>query len=151
MTVRHIRDGIELEPIVKDENFDFQYQQAVTLSRKIILPVEIVFFAEIAEFVTFQGDELILECEYKSDGQLNATFVGVFDINQEQRTGWPINIGRNVPSIHFCHTITTMVSSCVRVRVGARSRSHDGATRCCWVRIAFLGISSILTNRPVFP
>ncbi len=43
MTVRHIRDGIELEPIVKDENFDYQYQQAVTLSRKTILPVEIFF------------------------------------------------------------------------------------------------------------
>ncbi|XP_014227450.1 MOXD1 homolog 1 [Trichogramma pretiosum] len=61
MSLRHVRRGRELEPIVQDRSFDFEYQQTYTLAREAkILP----------------GDELVAECVYDTRGRARPTFGG---------------------------------------------------------------------------
>ncbi|CAG7696652.1 unnamed protein product, partial [Allacma fusca] len=52
LILRHIRNGIELPPLARDNHYDFNYQQYKRLPHEVeILP----------------GDELILECDYDND------------------------------------------------------------------------------------
>ncbi|CAB3380899.1 Hypothetical predicted protein [Cloeon dipterum] len=61
MTLRHIRNGKELAPIVKDSHYDFNYQQARVLSNEVQIE---------------QGDELIMECGYQTINRTEPTFGG---------------------------------------------------------------------------
>lgn len=50
MKLRHVRDGNELERIVEDDNYDFNYQQVRQLTNEtIVLP----------------GDYMITDCAYE--------------------------------------------------------------------------------------
>lgn len=50
MKLRHIRDGAELDRIVEDDNYDFNYQQVRQLEKEVtILP----------------GDYIITDCAYE--------------------------------------------------------------------------------------
>lgn len=61
MSLRHIRRGEELTPIVQDKHFDFDYQQTHTLEHEVkILP----------------GDEIVAECIYDTRGRNKPTFGG---------------------------------------------------------------------------
>ncbi|KAA0192044.1 hypothetical protein HAZT_HAZT001912 [Hyalella azteca] len=60
VTLRHIRDGKELPPILADHHYDFNYQQKRQLAKEVtILP----------------GDHLIVTCSYDSTHRLQPTFV----------------------------------------------------------------------------
>lgn len=59
VVLRHIRDGVELDPIDLNRNYDFNYQQINFIPRVQILP----------------GDEMILECVYNSANR-NVTTLG---------------------------------------------------------------------------
>lgn len=50
MKLRHVRDGIELERIVEDDNYDFNYQQVRQLAN---------------ETVVLPGDYMITDCAYE--------------------------------------------------------------------------------------
>lgn len=53
MKLRHIRDGAEMDRIVEDDNYDFDYQQVRQLSNEtVILP----------------GDYMITDCAYEVFG-----------------------------------------------------------------------------------
>ncbi|XP_039286537.1 MOXD1 homolog 1-like [Nilaparvata lugens] len=59
--LRHIRDGVELPAIAKDENYDFNYQQSRVIEEGIrVLP----------------GDELITECVYETTNRTQPTHGG---------------------------------------------------------------------------
>lgn len=50
MTLRHVRDGKELERIIEDDNYDYNYQQVRQLEReRVVLP----------------GDYIITDCAYE--------------------------------------------------------------------------------------
>ena len=49
--LRHIRNGVELKPIDKNEDYDFNYQEYVR---------------QVNETVILPGDDLILECNYST-------------------------------------------------------------------------------------
>ncbi len=50
MKLRHVRDGIELDRIVEDDNYDFNYQEVRQLSN---------------ETVVLPGDYMITDCAYE--------------------------------------------------------------------------------------
>lgn len=50
MKLRHVRDGIELDRIVEDDNYDFNYQQVRQLPN---------------ETVVLPGDYMITDCAYE--------------------------------------------------------------------------------------
>jgi len=61
LSLRHIRDGIELAPIDSNMDYDFDYQQFIYLDEPVtILP----------------GDELILDCWYDSSNRTQVTVAG---------------------------------------------------------------------------
>ncbi|XP_071518893.1 MOXD1 homolog 1-like [Panulirus ornatus] len=61
LSLRHIRDGQELPRLIKDMNYDFNYQQSRILKQEVtILP----------------GDHLITECNYDSSRRRAPTFGG---------------------------------------------------------------------------
>lgn len=61
MKLRHIRNGIELNRIVEDDNYDFNYQQVRQLENETnILP----------------GDYIITDCAYETLGRKRPTFGG---------------------------------------------------------------------------
>ncbi|KAF5270747.1 hypothetical protein FQA39_LY01485 [Lamprigera yunnana] len=61
LKLRHVRGDKELAPIAQDEHYDFNYQQARTLSHEVtILP----------------GDGLITECTYSTTNRKNPTLGG---------------------------------------------------------------------------
>ena len=61
LQLRHVRDGVELEPIDTNWNYDFDYQNLVSVSDGIeILP----------------GDDLILDCYYNTSDQDDTVFAG---------------------------------------------------------------------------
>ena len=40
LVLRHVRDGVELPPVVKDMTYDFNYQTAIMLDEEVtIMPV----------------------------------------------------------------------------------------------------------------
>jgi len=62
ITLRHIRDGQELEPILRDDNYDFNYQQDRMMENpRRILP----------------GDHLIVECTYNSLQRNKTSYGGI--------------------------------------------------------------------------
>jgi len=61
MVIRHIRNGVEMPPIVRDDYYDFNYQDEVLLNQ----PVQIL-----------PGDDMVLECTYDSSQRNNATVGG---------------------------------------------------------------------------
>ena len=61
MSLRHVRDGVELEPIDVNEHYDFNYQQ-------------VIFHDESRELLP--GDQLILHCSYDTTGDDNMIFGG---------------------------------------------------------------------------
>ncbi|KAJ8686728.1 hypothetical protein QAD02_022522 [Eretmocerus hayati] len=61
LSLKHIREGQELSPIVEDRRFDFEYQQPYTLKKEVqVLP----------------GDELVAECVYDTRDRQRATYGG---------------------------------------------------------------------------
>ncbi|RZF45944.1 hypothetical protein LSTR_LSTR008321 [Laodelphax striatellus] len=61
IVLRHIRDGVELPAIAKDESYDFNYQQSRVIEEGIrVLP----------------GDELITECIYETSNRTQPTHGG---------------------------------------------------------------------------
>ncbi|XP_075210219.1 MOXD1 homolog 1-like [Lycorma delicatula] len=61
ITLKHIRNDIELPAIAEDKNYDFNYQQSRVLSKEIrVLP----------------GDELITECVYDTKNRTQPTYGG---------------------------------------------------------------------------
>ena len=59
--LRHIRGGKELEPLLQDNHYDFNYQAPrEPTSGNRIMP----------------GDDLLLECEYETLDRENATYGG---------------------------------------------------------------------------
>merc|ERR1712083_340982 len=61
MSLRHVRDGVELEPVDVNEHYDFNYQQ-------------VIFHDESRELLP--GDQLILHCSYDTTGDDNMIFGG---------------------------------------------------------------------------
>jgi Copper type II ascorbate-dependent monooxygenase, C-terminal domain len=67
MKLRHVRDGMELERIVEDENYDYNFQQIRQLENETtILP----------------GDYLITDCAYETVGRKRPT-LGGYSTRQE--------------------------------------------------------------------
>lgn len=67
MSLNHIRKGQELSPIVRENHFDFDYQQSYSLDNEVkILP----------------GDELVTECVYGTQDRTRPT-LGGYSANQE--------------------------------------------------------------------
>ncbi|KAI8484838.1 DBH-like monooxygenase protein 1 [Branchiostoma belcheri] len=62
MKMRHVRNGVELPWIRDDENFDFNFQQTVSLQKK----VEVI-----------KGDYLIVECTYNTTDRRKVTYGGL--------------------------------------------------------------------------
>jgi len=61
LSLRHIRDGVELAPLDSNMDYDFNYQQYIYLEEpRTILP----------------GDELIVDCWYDSSDRANVTVGG---------------------------------------------------------------------------
>ncbi|XP_071439423.1 MOXD1 homolog 1-like [Hetaerina americana] len=61
MRLRHLRGGKELQPIVEDNRYDFNYQQTRSLAKEVkVLP----------------GDELVTECVYQTINRTEPTFGG---------------------------------------------------------------------------
>ncbi len=60
LIVRHVRNGVELEPIEADWAYDFDYQQMIAVDNVHVLP----------------GDDLILECHY-TNYRNRTTFGGI--------------------------------------------------------------------------
>ncbi|XP_037081749.1 DBH-like monooxygenase protein 1 [Pollicipes pollicipes] len=58
--LRHFRRGVELPPIVRDDNYDFNYQQLRHVTPRKLLP----------------GDQLTAECVYRSSQRANVTLGG---------------------------------------------------------------------------
>lgn len=59
MKLRHIRDGVELDRVVEDDNYDFNYQQVRQLENETsVLP----------------GDYLITDCAYEVRIYFNTRF-----------------------------------------------------------------------------
>ncbi|CAD7088046.1 unnamed protein product [Hermetia illucens] len=61
MKLRHIRDGKELERIIEDDNYDFNYQQVRQLGN---------------ETVVLPGDIIITDCAYETSNRKWPTFGG---------------------------------------------------------------------------
>lgn len=59
MKLRHIRDGKELERIIEDDNYDFNYQQVRQLGN---------------ETVVLPGDIIITDCAYEVRIQFRVSF-----------------------------------------------------------------------------
>ena len=60
--LRHIRDGVELEPLDWNDNYDFDYQQITT-------------FEEPRTFLP--GDQFVMHCEYDTTGRDGMTLAGL--------------------------------------------------------------------------
>ncbi|OXA39163.1 DBH-like monooxygenase protein 2 [Folsomia candida] len=68
MKFRHFRDGIELEWIMSDGNYDFNFQQSSDLwEERTVLP----------------GDQLTVECVFDSTGRNNTVIAGGFSTREE--------------------------------------------------------------------
>ncbi|XP_049950240.1 MOXD1 homolog 1-like isoform X1 [Schistocerca serialis cubense] len=67
LRLRHVRDKKELKPIVRDDSYDFNYQQARRLQEEV-------------EFLP--GDELVTECVYQTSKRKQPTYGG-FSTKQE--------------------------------------------------------------------
>ena len=69
MELRHIRNGVELEPIEVNDAYDFDYQQttAIDPERGVILTAD---------------DEIILECFYNSMDRTEITFGGLSTVDE---------------------------------------------------------------------
>ena len=61
MSLRHIRDGVELEPIDENEHYDFNYQQMT------IIP---------GQKKLMRGDRMIMSCQYNSKSRISMTYGG---------------------------------------------------------------------------
>ncbi|XP_030383547.1 MOXD1 homolog 1 [Scaptodrosophila lebanonensis] len=61
MSLRHVRAGKELERIIEDENFDYNYQQVRQLAN---------------ETVVLPGDYIITDCAYETTNRKRPTFGG---------------------------------------------------------------------------
>ncbi|XP_062127901.1 MOXD1 homolog 1 [Drosophila sulfurigaster albostrigata] len=61
MSLRHVRDGKELDRIVEDDNYDYKYQQYHQLAN---------------ETVVLPGDYIITDCAYETVHRKRATFGG---------------------------------------------------------------------------
>ncbi|XP_068248771.1 DBH-like monooxygenase protein 1 [Palaemon carinicauda] len=61
ISIKHIRNGVELPTVFKDMNYDFNYQQQRILKE---------------EMVVLPGDTLIVECDYDSTKKAKPTFGG---------------------------------------------------------------------------
>ncbi|CAL4062052.1 unnamed protein product, partial [Meganyctiphanes norvegica] len=67
IAVKHIRDGKELPTVLKDDHYDFNYQQNRVLKEEMtILP----------------GDTLMVECTYNSSSRQKPTFGGVTTLDE---------------------------------------------------------------------
>ncbi|CAL1540453.1 unnamed protein product [Lymnaea stagnalis] len=62
MRTRHIRNGVELAPILEDNTYDFNYQQTRILKREIAVK---------------KGDFLVTECDYDSRQRTRVTYGGL--------------------------------------------------------------------------
>ncbi|XP_002734974.1 DBH-like monooxygenase protein 1 homolog [Saccoglossus kowalevskii] len=60
--LRHIRDGIELPNIIKDDYYDFNYQELHQLTPEVILKA---------------GDSLMVECDYETMGKSSPVYGGL--------------------------------------------------------------------------
>ena len=88
MSLRHIRSGKELEPIVQDRSFDSEYQQTYTLGKEAkILP----------------GDELVAECVYDTHGRTKPTFGG-YAASQEMCLAFVMHYPRT--PLAACYSMT---------------------------------------------
>lgn len=58
--LRHIRDGVELPPIAKDDHYDFNYQQS-----RIVSPPRKIY----------PGDIILTECEFDTTERTTITYV----------------------------------------------------------------------------
>ncbi|XP_064598301.1 DBH-like monooxygenase protein 1 homolog [Liolophura sinensis] len=58
---RHFRKGVELQPIIKDDNYDFNFQETRMLQKEVEIQA---------------GDHLISECHYSSIHRNKVTFGG---------------------------------------------------------------------------
>lgn len=88
MSLKHIRRGKELPPIVQDNQFDFDYQQSHTLGREVqVLP----------------GDELVAECVYDTRGRPKATFGG-YAASQEMCLAFVVHYPRT--PLAACYSMT---------------------------------------------
>lgn len=88
LSLRHIRQGRELPPIVQDNQFDFDYQQSLTLEHETkILP----------------GDELVVECVYNTRGRTKPTFGG-YAASQEMCLAFVLHYPRT--PLAACYSMT---------------------------------------------
>ncbi|XP_058803916.1 MOXD1 homolog 1 [Phymastichus coffea] len=88
MSLRHIRQGQELAPIVQDKHFDFDYQQSHTLEREVkILP----------------GDEIVAECVYDTRDRTKPTFGG-YAAHQEMCLAFVVHYPRT--PLAACYSMT---------------------------------------------
>ncbi|KAH9500336.1 DBH-like monooxygenase protein 1 [Bulinus truncatus] len=62
LRTRHFRNGIELEPVMEDNSYDFNYQETRKLKEERIVK---------------KGDSFIVECEYDSRGRTGVTYGGL--------------------------------------------------------------------------
>nr|XP_036230713.1 MOXD1 homolog 1 [Bactrocera oleae] len=61
MTLRHVRDGKELERIIEDDNYDYNFQQVRQLEQEVVV---------------MPGDYIITDCAYETLNRKQPTFGG---------------------------------------------------------------------------
>ncbi|XP_059175991.1 uncharacterized protein LOC131955763 [Physella acuta] len=62
LRTRHVRNGVELPPLMEDNNYDFNYQETRMLKEERVIK---------------KGDTLIVECDYDSTGRTGITYGGL--------------------------------------------------------------------------
>lgn len=88
LSLKHIRDGKELPPIVQDNHFDFDYQQSHTLEKEVqILP----------------GDEIVAECVYGTLDRSRPT-LGGYAASQEMCLAFVVHYPRT--ELAACYSMT---------------------------------------------
>ncbi|XP_043468959.1 MOXD1 homolog 1 [Leptopilina heterotoma] len=88
LSLKHIREGNELPPIVEDNHFDFDYQQSHTLEKEVkILP----------------GDEIVAECVYGTLDRKRPT-LGGYAASQEMCLAFVVHYPRT--ELAACYSMT---------------------------------------------
>ena len=90
LVVKHFRETEcgqreELKPIDENRRYDFDYQQFTILPQtKTVFPVgdnkiKLYMFSSIIESCALQGDEILLQCFYRTSGYTGVTLVSTAD------------------------------------------------------------------------
>lgn len=71
MTLRHVRDGKELERIIEDDNYDYNFQQVRQLEQEVVVMPGDYIITDCAYEVSTTTARLLVKCADYTDRQTN--------------------------------------------------------------------------------